>query len=388
MSRSDLRVLERLIEKENYVYKNIGDPAVIMGLYNADEEEKKVMKGIASGTKSEDIIPDTLADAGFLELLLAQHEDPIPPNLLADTPVLYKDEIKYAKEAFSEIKDDDSSIKYPDFHDTNPSFTWQAADDFKKRSEFIPREAIPEDWEFILSSDRDMIQKGIEDSRMKTKQGDSSWPSVQLFWEQHPVMEWLSDRVLAKFGRHDAPVIIIDKLAQNEYVYLFQGIMSNMKSQPLLVEWFGVVYKDNNKSDVMFLKETLEYVGFNREVTNPMSECQITSMIESNLGEAVNEASEWMIELNKERGQALQQRMKVDEIRFRNWHSKSLAELERMEEAEVNKNGTVRKHIREIIEHRKSDIDKLQNNRQQWLEETMKAVKAPYLKLACVFSGR
>jgi len=386
--KSDLRVLERLIEKENYVYKNIGDPAVIMGLYNADEEEKKVMKGIASGTKSEDIIPDTLADAGFLELLLAQHEDPIPPNLLADTPVLYKDEIKYAKEAFSEIKDDDSSIKYPDFHDTNPSFTWQAADDFKKRSEFIPREAIPEDWEFILSSDRDMIQKGIEDSRMKTKQGDSSWPSVQLFWEQHPVMEWLSDRVLAKFGRHDAPVIIIDKLAQNEYVYLFQGIMSNMKSQPLLVEWFGVVYKDNNKSDVMFLKETLEYVGFNREVTNPMSECQITSMIESNLGEAVNEASEWMIELNKERGQALQQRMKVDEIRFRNWHSKSLAELERMEEAEVNKNGTVRKHIREIIEHRKSDIEKLQKNRKKWLEETMKAVKAPYLKLACVFSGR
>ena len=99
----------------------------------------------------------------------------------------------------------------------------------------------------------------------------------------------------------------------------------------------------------MFLKETLEYAGFNREVTNPMSECQITSMIESNLGEAVNEASEWMIELNKERGQALQQRMKVDEIRFRNWHRKSLAELERIEETEVNKNGSVRKHIREKI---------------------------------------
>ena len=386
--KSDLRVLERLIEKENHVYKNIGDAAVIMGLYNADEEEKKVMKGVAGGEKIEDIIPDDPKDVGFLELLLAQHEDPVSPNLLVDTPVLYKDEIKYAKEAFSEIKEDDSSINYPDFHDTNPSFTWQAADDFKKRSEFIPREALPEDWEFILSSDRDMIQKDIEDSRMKTKQGESSWPSVQLFWEQHPVMEWLSDRVLAKFGRHDAPVIITDNLAQNEYVYLFQGIMSNMKSQPLLVEWFGVVYKDNNKSDILFLKETLEYAGFNREVTNPMSECQITSMIESNLGEAVNEASEWMIELNKERGQALQARMKEDEIRFRNWHSKSLAELERMEETEVNKNGAVRKHIREKITHRRSDIDTLQNNRQQWLEETMKAVKAPYLKLACVFSGR
>jgi len=260
--KSDLRVLERLVEKEEYVHKNIGDVAVIMGLYNADDEEKKIMKSVADGD-SDEAIPDTPADSSFLEMLLSQHEEPVPDDMLEKMPTLFRNEIKYAKEAFAEIVEDDSKVKFPDFHDTNPSFTWVASDDFKQRTKLMPREAIPKDWEFVLSSDRDVIQKTISDSRKKTKTGESSWPDIQLFWEQHPVMEWLSDRVLAKFGRHDAPVIISQHLQPNEYIYLFQGIMSNMKSQPLLVEWFGVVYEGDSKNDVIFLKEVIQKTGLN-----------------------------------------------------------------------------------------------------------------------------
>jgi len=386
--KSDLRVLERLVEKEDYVHKNIGDTAVIMGLYNADDEEKKIMKSVAKGENPDEAIPDTPADSSFLEMLLSQHEEPVPDDMLEKMPTLFKNEIKYAKEAFSEIVEDDSKVKFPDFHDTNPSFTWESSDDFRLRTELMPREAIPKSGEFVLSSDRDVIQKAISDSRKKTKTGESSWPDIQLFWEQHPVMEWLSDRVLAKFGRHDAPVIISQHLKPNEYIYLFQGIMSNMKSQPLLVEWFGVVYDGDSKNDVIFLKDVIQKTGLDNDMLNPQSGSNNIEMMERNLESAVDEASEWMIEFNKDRGQGLLNRMKEDGKRFKVWYKKSHEELKRLETIEVNKYGKMRKHIREKIEHRFNEVELLKSYRDDWLNETMKAVKAPYLKLACVFSGK
>jgi ERCC4-related helicase len=385
--KSDLRVLERLVEKENFVHKNIGDAAVIMGLYNADDEEKKIMKSVAKGVKPEDAIPDTPVDSTFFDLLLSQYEDSIPDDMLKQMPTLFHDEIQYAKEAFAEIVEDDSKVKFPDFHENNPSFTWETSDDFRQRAELFPREAIPKDWEFVLSSDTDVIQKAISDSRKKTKKGESSWPKIQLFWEQHPVMEWLSDRVLSKFGRHEAPVIVSKNLDSDEYIYLFQGIMSNKKSQPLLVEWFGVVFNKDDIQDVIFLNDLIIKTGFNGDMFNTQTESSNKIYLEKNLNSAVKEASEWLLDFNLERGQGLIKRMKDDGKRFRMWYKKSHEELKQLETLELNKYGKMRKHICEKLEHRHHDIELLKSNRDKWLDETMKAVKAPYLKLACVFSG-
>ena len=386
--KSDTRVLERLIEKEDHVHKNIGDAAIILGLYNAEAEEKQVMSGIAGGKAAEEIIPEKPTDSSFLDLLLSQHDEPTPSNMKAETLTLYRDEIGYAKDAFSEIHENDNSVQYPDFHDTNPSFTWNASKDFLQRADLLPKESIPKDGEYVLSSDKVLIQKAINDARMKTKMGESSWPKIQLFWEQHPVMEWLSDGVLAKFRRHDAPVIITDGLKPNEYTYLFQGTMSNMRSQPLLVEWMGVEYRGDDHTNISYLPELLQKTKFDKELTNPQSESQNMNLIKRHLSEAVQHGKEWIRTLNIDRGQALLQRIKIDEKRFQLWHKKSLKELERWEAEELAKYGNQRKHIREKIEHQRKDIELLKSNRELWLKETMQAVKAPYLKLVCVFTGK
>ena len=385
--KSDTRVLDRLIEKEAFVHKNIGDAAIIMGLYNAVDEETQILKGVASGKSPEEIIPEEPADSSFLDLLLSQNDKPAPTQMLASLPSLYKDGIDYAKAAFSEIVDENKTILYPDFHPTNPSFTWNASKDFLVRSELLPRESMPKDGEYVLSTDKDLIQNEISDARKKTKTGESSWPKIQLFWEQHPIMDWLSDGVLAKIGRHEAPVVISPKLANNEYIYLFQGIMSNMRSQPLLVEWFGVEYRDNQKVDIAYLETLLARTGFDGELTNAMNESQNLALISSHLKDAVSQGRDWMNTLNVDRGQALLERIKIDEKRFQNWHKKSHAELNKWESEEIKKYGKPRKHIREKIEHQRKDVELLKTNRAIWLKETMTAVKAPYLKLVCVFTG-
>ena len=385
--KSDTRVLERLIEKEKYVHKNIGDAAIIMGLYNAQEEEKQVMRGVAGGRSPEEIIPETPNDSHFLDLLLSQSEDPEPTEMKGSMPSLYPDSIAYAKAAFSEVSEGNGELKYPDFHPTNPSFTWTASKDFIQRAELLPWESKPKDGEYVLSTDKSVIQQAISNARKKTKKGDSSWPKIQLFWEQHPIMEWLSDGVLSKFGRHDAPVIITPNLARDEFTFLFQGVMSNMRSQPVTVEWFGVSYQGDNKRDITYLDKLLTRTGFDRELTNPQKESSNLTLIQQKLDDAVDQGEAWMNDLNVDRGQALLQRIKVDEKRFQKWYEKSHHELRKWLAEENKKYGKPRKHIREKIEHQRKHIETLRTNRTRWLEETMKAVKAPYLKLVCVFTG-
>ena len=164
--------------------------------------------------------------------------------------------------------------------------------------------------------------------------------------------------------------------------------MSNMKSQPLLVEWFGVVFNGDLLIEVIYLKNVIKKTGLDREIVNPQTESENIPLMDKHLNDAVKEASEWMVDFNVQRGQSLLKRIKNDEKRFIVWYKKSILELEKLETTEVTKYGKTRKHIKEKIEHRRHEIELLKSNREKWLNETMKAVKAPYLKLACVFSGQ
>ena len=78
--RDDLRILDRLIEKEEAAYKNIGDAATILKLYDAKQEEDHVEAGLSAGQSPEQILPDEPEDQGFLDLLLASEAVPIPED--------------------------------------------------------------------------------------------------------------------------------------------------------------------------------------------------------------------------------------------------------------------------------------------------------------------
>jgi len=56
--RGDLRVLERLVEKEHEAHKNLGDVRSLLGLQDAQAEEDHVLAGVATGQAPEQIIPD------------------------------------------------------------------------------------------------------------------------------------------------------------------------------------------------------------------------------------------------------------------------------------------------------------------------------------------
>ena len=256
--RGDLRVLDRLIEKEQEAYKNIGDAATILGLYDAQAEEAYITQAVADGTDPGEIIPDQPAEVDWLSLLMAAS----PPSEIQDSrgssPRLFADDLAFGRAAFDELQQSDASLPTVEYHPNSQMFILPAPDDLRRRCEFIPQEAIPADWLFHLTTDRGRVMEAIAEARKRS----GEWPFTQLFWELHPVMEWLIDKLLVRFGRHEAPLIVSPKLAGRDSLFLWQGVVSNQRSQPVIVDWFAAAVQEDRVEGFLSLAETLSQVGF------------------------------------------------------------------------------------------------------------------------------
>ncbi|GGX48104.1 DEAD/DEAH box helicase [Streptomyces noursei] len=68
----------------------------------------------------------------------------------------------------------------------------------------------------------------------------SLWPDVHYVGELHPVIEWITDKVLVQFGRRKALVLQVDREQVPEPVFLMQGVWSNAEGRPTAVGWLAV----------------------------------------------------------------------------------------------------------------------------------------------------
>ena len=55
---ADQRVVERLIEKEREIERQLGDSGALLGLYDAESEEEYLLRGVARGDAAEALVPD------------------------------------------------------------------------------------------------------------------------------------------------------------------------------------------------------------------------------------------------------------------------------------------------------------------------------------------
>ena len=54
----DVRVLTRLMEKEDQAHRALGDAASLMGLYSGEKEEAAIREALAAGQDIDDVVPD------------------------------------------------------------------------------------------------------------------------------------------------------------------------------------------------------------------------------------------------------------------------------------------------------------------------------------------
>jgi SNF2 family DNA or RNA helicase len=386
--RSDLTILEKLIEKESEVHKNIGDASTLLGLHTPQKEEEYIQMSLSEGKKAEEILPEEPEEKGFLDLLMESDAVPELENFTSEMTSLYNDDMAFVQVAFEEVLEAEPELPRPDYHPEEPSLTLIAADDLRRRCQFMPREAIPEKWEFMLTTDRDQVQEAIADARKQAnKEGMSAWPTYQLLWELHPVMQWLIDKVTCRFQRHEAPVIAVSGLADGQISYVFQGVLSNKQSQPVIVEWFAV-HTHKGEWAVDHFEKLMEQTGFAENTPNTELDDAVSLQAKAGLGQAVKVAEQHMDSLRESRTQRLQKKVDEDKARFKSWHGQSIWKIDQYEKKRRLEGGGLSRNIAEKVQRMREEVELRRRQRQDWLENTMQVVGTPYLKLAAVFVSR
>lgn len=112
--KGDARIMEILVQKEEQALKNIGDPAMLFGKFNQEEEEEETAKAIENGVG--EAFADQL-DAGEeefdpLELLMGLGEEDTVKIEYSDEETLFSD-LDYVKNAL-DVFTDTEEIKYAD----------------------------------------------------------------------------------------------------------------------------------------------------------------------------------------------------------------------------------------------------------------------------------
>jgi superfamily II DNA or RNA helicase len=249
--RGDLRILEILQKKEDQANLNLGDPASFLNVYDPDKEAEKVANFMAQGLSPEQV--ESRLDAApqnqeenegdwLLKLFGgadtgSSHDAATPASsslgCIQGVPSLFASDYEFAKVALAQLSTKDTGAQ-SDANDETKIIAITAPLDLQERLRQLPREV--QGPRYILCANAARMAEAIEEAR-QAKAEEETWPQLHYLWPQHPIMEWLGERVLSAFGRHRAPVLRSQHLSPGEQAFILTGVVPNRKGQPLLVDW-------------------------------------------------------------------------------------------------------------------------------------------------------
>ncbi len=397
--KGDLRVLERLIDKEHEAHKNLGDAAWLMGLHDPEKEEERIGIAVSNHEDAESVLPDDPPPDPLLELLLAGGNTESEPKAPDSSPAstedvavatgellsLYEDDLSYAKAAFSElVSNDPKAVHPPEFHEHLDGLTVSAPDDLQRRYAYLPPELHHDQWEIRLTTDRTRVQDALIEARQK----QGTWPNWELLWNQHPVAEWLNDRVLSVFTRHEAPVIrIAEGLDEDEVLFVFQGVLSNARSQPVVVEWFGVLVDSSEQGSVLEEYDLIESTGLDGDIPNPGGDVD-TGSLEALLPIAVRRAAEHMDGCRLERSERVAPKLRTEQRRVKRWYKASIAQIDEVITKKTAQGRKLRSDEQRRFDEQRAVVERRMKARAKWIDDGLRTIETPYLRVAAAVVSR
>ena len=382
--KGDMRIIEILITKEEQALKNIGDPSLLLGKFSIEDEELVVAEAIEDG-----------ADANAFERALDAGEDDFDPfeALMAAAGEADADQEKQTnivsdETLFSDIDYLYQAINYLNQTEHHPVDKLQTVsgldirltpDMARRLKALVPEEALPREGDTLrVSDDKSFCMEQMRNSMQKNLD-EAAWPTVQYLWKLHPILSWINDKSSLLFKRDQAPVIgVPQKLADGECIYIVTGSIPNLKSTPLVDEWFGLMYKNGKFVRTMSMNEVVQKAGLsNSKIPNTScitdTELSAASLI---LPEVVKQAKAYMDDHYKkyQRDMAPLLDEEVDKLislqeRHHKYYQMTLFEQERK------------------LQEQSRRIDDLFDQFTSWVRETLTIQNNPYIRIVAVVMG-
>jgi superfamily II DNA or RNA helicase len=400
--KGDFRILEILQEKDDQAAKNLGDPSSLLNVHDAEKEAQKVAEAMASGS-GPDAFGKKLDDAQkSLESGTGQSEgDDWLIQLCEPTTKLDVDSKKgeeslnsvfkrksifgterlssdfhFVKTALQVLQSEPGRNFQYTFDDFSESLSFTAPVDLKERFKTIlPLEVRETQSQYHFSARSEEIEKAIKAARQQRKEEDT-WPNLHYLWPQHPFMEWLSDRVLARFGRLKAPVITSTALPKGSHAFLVMGLIPNKKGQPLLVDWQAVIF-DGKSYSLEPLSDFLERYKLKAGTLPNSGRSPSLDLLKSTLPAAIDVMKNHVIDKQKSFSAEIQERL-----------AKHLANLEALQgrqinqlELRLNENKQAESFKASIRQRKTEDISKVFTEYSQWVEDTLTIEPSPFIEV-------
>lgn len=398
--RGDLRILEILQAKDEQANKNLGDPASFLHVYDPDKEAAKVEEAMADHISPEAFDKELDENAARAEQppadgddgegegawLMAlfesgavdkqQGEPPLSTTFIATPPSLFGDDPSASDYAFAKTALQQISIAQFSLDEEHRSVTLTAPADLQDRLKLgMPAEARSKDHRYTLTASSEAMAAAIERAR-QAKLEEYTWPALHYLWPQHPVMEWLAERVLTAFGRHRAPVIRLPHLAEGEQAFILHGLIPNRKGQPLLIEWRVAVQRAGKwelEDFPKFASRTKLRAG---QLPNSGRDID-TSGLQQDLPAAVTAMRRFMVDRQKSFAADMDARL-----------AKTLADLEHLQshqlqqlELRFGKSQAAENLMRGRREQRSQHIRKVFDEYRDWVRDTMSTEPEPFIQV-------
>lgn len=386
--KGDTRILELLIEKDEQAVKNIGDPSALMGVYDIEEEEQKTAEAIEAGQSAEEFDGSLQEEPDLLAMLM---EGPPPSGEAAENrtrrmPSLFASDFDYLRAALEHVRAEQAERGGQPlqvaFDPTRQRVELTAQDELKDRFDTLPNEVWPEDGAFVLSADVDAVQREIR----RCRKDEKAWPRIHYLWEQHPVVRWVNDKVVASFRRHEAPALVLpDALDPGEVVFVVSGLIPNRKGHPLVHRWFGVVFRDGNFENVEPIERVFERTGLADRAVPNRGEDVDSERLQALLPDAVEMARVWMSEQRDAFNAKIRPKLDDQLEALQRLRKKQYDQLEL--DFESKREQLREDTYRDRVARGRRKIDRTFDEYRTWIRETMETEDNPYLQVVAVLQG-
>ena len=383
--KGDMRIMEILITKEAQALKNIGDPSLLLGKYNIEDEELVIAEAIEAGSDSaafEQMLDADEEEFDPFEALMAaaseeEEEDKKQSEIITDE-TLFSD-IEYLYQALTYTKLNPTENHPVEKLKTVSGLDIKLTPDMERRLKaLVPEEALPHGETLRVSNDKAFCMEQMRSS-MQKNMDESAWPTTQYLWKLHPILTWVNDKASLLFKRDEAPVVgLPETLKTNESIYVVTGSMPNLKSTPLVDEWFGLLYQDGKFVKVLSMNEVVQKTKLSNPKipnTNCIGENEISSA-SALLSDVVAHAKVYLDEHYK-RYQTEMNPLLDEEV-------DKLIELQ--EKHKEYYQLTLFEHERKLQEQERR-VDELFDQFTNWVKETLTIQNNPYIRIVSVLMG-